>query len=186
MKILEFRKIRRSDRCDEKYVAWSRIYEYPLIMDMIKKYSDVKNPSLHNTSWGFEGCHVTFKNDLDHILSDCIHSDIKVSNLPKTEIWDITKSSRSEWHDNFDVVINVSTLEEVDYDHVEIFDNLLAQVKPGGLLICTFDLPGLDLPKFENMFSNIERFDDELNNHNSNIPAFKERNLECGLMVIQK
>lgn len=187
MEVLEFRKIRTTDRFDKKYEAWSRIYEYPLVMDMISKYKNLSNLSLHNTSWGFEGCHVTFKEDLDIFSSKCLHSDIKHSNLPKTTIWDITKSPNTEWVDSFDVVINVSTLEEVNYDHLKIFNNLLLQVKPGGLLVCTFDLPGLELPKFETLFGKkIERFTNELNNHNSKLPAFPKRKLECGIMVIQK
>jgi hypothetical protein len=32
----------------------------------------------------------------------------------------------------------------------------------------------------------IDRFDNELNNHNSKTPAFSGRNLECGLMVVRK
>lgn len=187
MKVLEFRKIQTSDRADKKYEAWSRIYEYPLVLDMIKKYHDSDTLHLHNSSWGFQGCHVTFKNDLDTLTDNCIHSDIKYSSLPNTTIWDITKSCPEEWNNKFDIVLNVSTLEEVSYDHGEIFDNLMKQVRPGGLLICTFDLPGLDINYFENLFKiNIQRFDNELNNHNSILPAFSNRNLECGVMVIRK
>jgi hypothetical protein len=187
MEVLEFRKIKTSDRFDTKYEAWSRIYEYPLVLDIIKKYYKSNDISLHNSSWGFTGCHVTFKEEIDSLYPNCIHSDILKSNLEKTKVWDITTTPDTNWIENFDVAINISTLEEVNFDHVNIFHNLYKQVKPGGILICTFDIPGLQVNNFESLFNKtIDRFDNELNNHNSKTPAFSGRNLECGLMVVRK
>lgn len=187
MEILEFRKIRLSDRVDKKYEAWSRIYEYPLALDMIDKYKATEAPKLHNTSWGFEGCHVFFKNDIDAIYSDSLHTDIKASNLPKTNIWDLTKTPKDEWLNNFDVVLNISTMEEVNFDHMVIFENMLTQVKDGGILVCTFDLPGLQLEKFEKLFGQkIETFDNEINGSTSELPNHKYKHLTCGLLVIRK
>jgi len=188
MEVLEFRKIRKADNFNKKYLAWSRIYEYPLVLENITRYMNEEVVNIHNSSWGFTGCHITFKDDLDNLYSKCVHSDIKPSLLSNTEVWDITKKPKNEWKNNFDVVINVSTLEEVDFDHIEIFNNLLAQVRDNGLLICTFDLPGLDLERFEELFGReIKSFDDDLTNSNSTLPAFvSTRHLECGIMVIRK
>lgn len=187
MEVLEFRKITLDDRFDKDYKAWSRIYEYPLVLEMIKKYSDIEDPKIHNTSWGWEGCHVMFKNDLDEISDNCIHSDLKKSNLPKTTIWDLTKEPNDDFKNNFDIVINVSTMEEVNFDHMTIFNNLLGQVITGGLLICTFDLPGLQLEKFETLFDRkIKIFNNEINGGVSILPDNRYKHLSCGLMVIKK
>ena len=71
MKILEFRKITIDDQYNEKYndgYAWSRVYEYQLVIDMINKYRGYNKEDLvHNTSWGFQGVHVVFKKTLDEL-----------------------------------------------------------------------------------------------------------------------
>lgn len=185
MNIIKFRKIKTSDRYEAKYTAWSRIYEYPLVLDIIEEFNTVKNPKIHNTSWGFEGPHVIFKEDLDSKYK-ALHSDIKYSSLPNTAIWDITTSPPEEYVGEFDIVINVSTVEEVNFDHLTIFNNLLKQVKKGGLLIITFDLPGLQLEKFEEFLGQpIERFSNELCGDNSVLPHLIYTHLSCGVLVIR-
>ena len=77
MRVIEFKYLTRNDLFDKKYVAWSRIYEYPYVLNMLKKLGANKNSMIHNTSWGWEGCHVTFKNDLDDIYRDEICRDEK-------------------------------------------------------------------------------------------------------------
>lgn len=187
MKLLEFRKIRVSDRMDKRFEAWSRIYEYPLVLDVIKKYKNGSDISIHNSSWGFAGCHITFKDELDQKYKNVLHTDIKPSELANTDVYDITKEPPVEYIGRFDVVINVSTVEEVKINHMTIFNNLLAQINDGGVLICTFDLPGLQLRKFEKMFEQkITSFDDELNGLVSAIPNPKYKRLKCGLMVVEK
>lgn len=186
MNIIKFRKIILSDICDTKYTAWSRVYEYPLVLDIIEEFNTVKNPKIHNTSWGFEGVHVMFKEDLDSKYN-VLHSDIKSSSLPNTAIWDITSPTPEKYINEFDIVINVSTVEEVNFDHLTIFNNLLKQVKKGGLLIITFDLPGLQLEKFEGFLGQpIERFSNELSGGTSVMPNLKYTHLSCGVLVIRK
>jgi ABC-type transporter Mla MlaB component len=68
-------------------------------------------------------------------------------------VLDITAQPPEEYINKFDVVINVSTVEEVDADHLEIIKNLLMQVRVGGYLIITFDLPGMQLRKLERLFN---------------------------------
>jgi ABC-type transporter Mla MlaB component len=68
-------------------------------------------------------------------------------------VLDITVQPPEEYINKFDVVINVSTVEEVDADHLEIIKNLLMQVRVGGYLIITFDLPGMQLRKLERLFN---------------------------------
>lgn len=38
-----------------------------MVLDVLKKLDSNSKSEIHNTSWGFEGCHVTFKNDLDNL-----------------------------------------------------------------------------------------------------------------------
>ena len=191
MEVLEFRKITIDDEYNDKYndgYAWSRVYEYQLVLNSIKKYyPDNTDITMHNTSWGFTGVHVLFKDELDKVYANTTHSDIKPSSLPKTMVLDITQAPLSKLVEAFDVVINVSTLEEINNDHVGIFNNLLAQVKVGGLLICTFDLPGLQLDKFESMFTQkLITSEHDLSNHNSKLKNLGPSILECGLMIIKK
>jgi SAM-dependent methyltransferase len=190
MEIIEFRKITTDDTYNSRYndgSAWSRVYEYQLVLDNIKKHYNDNLIKIHNSSWGFDGVHVLFKEELDKLYVNTIHSDVKPSNLKNTTIYDITKKEPTEWYENFDVVINVSTLEEVNYNHVDVFNNLYNQVKPGGLLICTFDLPGLQIHEFENLFNKkLVVNGTPLTNHNSKLKNIGPKTLECGIMVIKK
>ena len=186
MKLLEFRKLRTSDRYEEKFEAWSRIYEYPLVLDMIAKYKPGSDVSIHNSSWGFAECHITFKDALESRYSNVTNTDLRPSDLPNTGVWDITKEPTPEFAARFDVVTNVSTVEEVKFNHMTIFENLFARLNPGGILILTFDLPGLQLRKFERLFAQkITPFSDELNGATSAIPNRKYKRLSCGLMVVE-
>lgn len=127
--------------CD---ICWSRIYEYPYVLNQIV------GETVHNTAWGFEGIHVVFKDRLDSLYRDVTHSDLRSSTLPGTTIWDLRTPPPDMWVDRFDTVLCVSTLEHVTGDHVQIIrDHLLPQVKPDGRLIVTFDLPGLQLDTVE-------------------------------------
>jgi SAM-dependent methyltransferase len=194
MKVLEFRKIRKDDLYDLKYNWWSRIYEYPLVIESIDKYMDNNNNNnnnnnikIHNTSWGFEGVHITFKNDLEKKYNEVVNSDIKESQELNTIIWDITNKPMGNHINYFDVVINVSTVEEVKSDHVNILKNLIAQIKDGGLLIITFDLPGLDLDNVEKFLGvKLETHDDDVNGANSKLKNNKYGHLTCGLLVLRK
>jgi len=90
----------------------------------------------------------------------------------------------------------------VNYDHLKIFNNLLLQLKPGGIFIATFDLKKtnnfinslffkrkrvLQLKKFEDYFSQkIETNGTPINGKNSKLKNNKYKHLNCGLMVIKK
>jgi len=187
MRVIEYRKIRVSDRHETSYGEWSRIYEYPLVLDKIEQYSTGSDISVHNSSWGFETCHIDFKNVLESRYKAVVNSDINTSDVPNTEIWDITSNPPAPYVDNFDVVLNVSTVEEVDDDHLKIIRNLVAQIKPGGLLIMTFDLPGMQLSKLNKLLgANLEEFDDNLSGANSVIPSTRYASLNCGLLVLKR
>lgn len=188
IRVIEFKSVDRSTRFDIEGVYWSRIYEYPLVLDKISQLSKSKEPSIHNTSWGFEGVHVWFKNQLDGKYQNVLHSDIKGSDLPKTAIYDITRPPKEEWINHFDFVVNVSTMEEVNYNHLIIFKNLLSMVKPGGYFIATFDLPGLQLEAFETFLKKkYATSEDPISTSNSEIRTDGlYGNLRCGYMIVKK
>lgn len=128
-----------------KWKAWSRIYEYEWVLNSLKKLNINKNAFIHNSSWGFEGVHIDFKNELDKQYHNTIHTDIKISDLPNTYIYDITKKPDEMLLNKFDVVVNISTIEEVAFDNISIFNNLIAQIKTNGYFIISFDLLHNDL-----------------------------------------
>jgi hypothetical protein len=188
--VLEFRKINRNDIFDHSYndgFAWSRIYEYPLVLNEIEKYfKDDKTIQIHNTSWGFQGIHVMFKNTLDSKYENVIHTDIVKSDLPKTSIYDITKEDIN-LEKKFDAVINISTLEEVSDNHILILNNLFNQVKENGILIITFDIPGLQISEFEKLLNvNIKTSNNDISGINSELPNSYGQNLNCGILVLKK
>lgn len=131
-----------SDPVDRRFtcdICWSRLYEYPWVLERIT------GNRVHNVAWGFTGIHLIFKAILDDRCA-AVHSDRRESSLHATTVWDLTTPPRPEWVDHFDTVVCISTLEEVRGDHVAIIrDNLLSQVKRGGRLIVTFDVPGFQV-----------------------------------------
>ena len=191
LEVIDFRKINTKDPYDDHYndgEAWSRVYEYSLVIDEIKKNFKIKKDSfIHNTSWGWQDVHVRFKNVLDTLTDNAIHTDIQKSELPKTGIWNITKKPPISYLEKFDIVVNISTVEEVNYDHIKVFNNLLSQVKVGGILICTFDLPGLQLEKFEKRFEKkLLTFDNDVTGASSKLQNLNYANLSCGIFVLRK
>jgi len=204
MKLEEFRTITVEDRHDEYFRygnAWSRLYEYPVALDAIgERLGYFGELSIHNTCWGWEGVHVVFKEYLEARFASVVNTDRNKSDHKNTEVWDISRRYPEEYKEKFDVVLNVSTLEEVPAEIQErCFYNMMDQVKTGGVLICTFDLPGLNVAVFENIFD--EKMADigkvahiyeplslpeNLNGANSVLPNIKYKHLNCGIMVIRK
>lgn len=199
-KIIEFRYLNIEDRIDNTYNdghAWSRIYEYPFVLDCLRKYANAES-LVHNSSWGYQGVHVTFKEELDKVYKNSIHSDIQKSNYKNTFFMDITVPPSTEHLNKYDFVINISTLEEVDFDHFKILQNLLDQVKPLGYLILTFDIKtsgyvgvgSLNVDLFEKILKQkiISYGSNNLSSINSFLPnlAYYCNDLNCGVLVIQK
>tara|TARA_R110002167_G_scaffold98560_1_gene259134 strand:+ start:181 stop:744 length:564 start_codon:yes stop_codon:yes gene_type:complete len=187
MKILELQSIDRSNRSELKWEVWSRAYEYPLILDLLEKYGATSSSNTHNSCWGSGGCHLLFKNILDKKFPNNINSDIRISSEPNTYIYDVKTIPKEEWVESFDFVINVSALEEIKGDHIDIFNKSFSMVKKGGYFLCTFDLPGLQLDKFEIFFNKIYKTtNNPISGINSVLPWPARGHLSCGYMVVQK
>ena len=205
MKIIDFNLITTSHPYERAYGGenvWSRGYEYPIVLSMIK---DVHREGdlIHNSSWGFSELHLKFKGVVDRLFTNAWHSDIKPSLIENTFVYDITKPPSEEESEKYDILMNVSTLEEVNHDHLLVFQNLFQQIKPGGYFIATFDLLKkpqgflssvfkkrrrvLQLAKFEELFGRpISINGTPLDGANSQSVNLKYSHLNCGLMVVQK
>ena len=151
-KVIDFKVIDTSYKFDLKWEWWSRIYEYELVLQKLIDLNCSPQSKIHNTCWGFQGCHVLFKSELESLYDNVVNSDVLVSTISNTEVHDLRKNCRDEWIGNFDFVINVSTIEEIKFPHTQIFENLLRMVKVGGFLVATFDMPGLQLEMMEKLF----------------------------------
>lgn len=127
----------------EHALCWSRVYEYPFALRKIgpAKWAE----QVHNACWGFQDIHIVFKTYLDIRHQNVTHSDLRPSTLHDTTIWDIRQPPPADWVEAFDVVLNISTLEEVNADHRVLIQHHLDQLAPDGRFICTFDVPGLQL-----------------------------------------
>jgi len=187
MKIIDFRYITKDDNFDGIYPHWSRKWEYSTVLSIIKNLP-MTNPKIHNSSWGFDvEHHQRFKNELEKEFGvwNVTNSDILYRDIPNSCVHDITQEPNDNFKNEFDIVLNISALEEIPGDHLNHFKNLLSQVKESGYLILTFDLPGLQLDKIENYLGQ-EISHEKYHNRiiGSGAPWFD--GLNVGLLVIQK
>jgi SAM-dependent methyltransferase len=190
--VIDFRFAEVSDDFDKKYMqigAWSRPYEYLFVSDFIKKnkLDDLVIPEIHNTSWGFEGIHVTFRDDLD-VIGKCVHSDIVHSQFRTTHFYDITTENK-EFENKFDFVLNVSTIEHLSTAQKRIIsiENLYKQVKPNGYLVLTFDYPSVNLLEIETLVNTKCKLPlNILNGKNSVNPYKNYENLNVVYLILKK
>jgi hypothetical protein len=186
-RVVEFKLFDSNDTFDIRWEEWSRIYEYEYVLNTLRKLGANPSSQLHNTCWGFHGIHIKFKEVLEKNYPLTLNSDVRRSNLPKTVLYDLTNKPQNEYIGKFDFVINVSTLEEIDFPHIETFKNLLDMVKIGGHLIVTFDVPGIQLEMFESLFeSRISSTENKLTGLTSKSPSSEFHNLSAGYFVVQK
>jgi SAM-dependent methyltransferase len=190
MKLIEFRLINLDDNYVDKFndgSAWSRVYEYPLVLSKLIELGATKDSIIHNSCWGYDDVHIRFKNELDIHYENTVHSDVRQSNLEKTFLYNITSDSPEFLKNKFDFVINISTVEEVNFNHFKIIQNLYDQLKVGGHLIITFDYPGLDLNLIEKSLNcSLKTFHNNLNGRNSKLQNLNYSHLSCGLLIIKK
>lgn len=188
--VVEFRTIDITDDFDKKWIFWSRIYEYPIMLKTLKnlkKNYKITNESIHNTCWGFQNIHKQFKENLEKDFNKIVNSDILESTEKNTMVYDITKSAPKDMVNKFDFVINVSSIEEIFNNHYKTFRNLFDMVKKGGFLVMTFDLPGLQLSKFEKVFKQKMQYtDNPISGANSPITDQRYKGLKVGFLVVRK
>ena len=192
MKVLDFRFFSIEEEYDiETYKdpnAWSRPYEYLYAEKMLKQHIEVGN-TVHNSAWGFEGIHVDFRKKLDSNYK-CIHSDI-VDNKFNLKTYKYNLLSEDTALENkFDAVLNISVLEHLPngFSGTRMaIQNLFKQVKEGGILICTFDFPRVNLSELEKYLSKkCVDSPKRLNGGNSVVVNNKYTNLNIVAMTIKK
>lgn len=152
MKIIKYEFITNDYPRDNKWIHWSRVYEWTYVLNYLKD----KNPkNIHNTACGGlntgDCLHLTFCSDLDSICDYAMHSDLWGNGYKGTDVapagknfglYDITKPCNR----SYDYVLNISTLEHLPKDKIETtFHNLWNQVNDGGELILTCDYPDIDI-----------------------------------------
>lgn len=194
-KVYDYRFCYKLDDYDLIYddgSSWSRPYEYKYITNFIEdkiNFNQQKEPKIkiHNTSWGFEGVHIKFRDNLDQ-YGECLHSDIVKSEYRETYNYNITEDE-FKFHNNFDFVINVSTIEHLSAEHQKLaLMNLYKQVKVGGYLLLTFDYPRVPLNIINDTFNLKIKNDnlEKLNGNNSIVKNEKYGNLNIVFLTVQK
>lgn len=191
-KTIDFRFASKDDVHEPVFVLphmWSRPYEYHYVLDFIRlnTLKDWGVPLIHNSSWGFEGVHVTFRDMLDEI-GDCLHSDIVKSKFRDTFRYNITKENK-DLENKFNFVINISTIEHLNGrgSRIAAIENLFKQVKPGGYLVITFDYPKANLSEIEELMrSKCIIVENALNGDNSVMPNKRCSGLNIVYLVLQK
>lgn len=199
MKTITFRSINTDDIYDLNLTdehSWSRVYEYPLVLAEVKKLFTDTSPKIHNSSSGFSNLHNRFKTELEKCFgkNNCTHTDIVVDESTSTSYYDINTVNEN-FTEAFDVVLNISTLEEIKHSHVESIKNLYRQVKPGGYLIATFDVvlnnasnvDGLNLSDVENYLNTKYVVSSNMiTGANSVVQNTRFSNLSSGILIIKK
>jgi len=189
MKLFRFLTI--EDDYDVKYHDWSRIYEYPAIIKVIKEhFPKSKNISIHNTACGDQGTSPLFKKELLKVCTKFRESDKSAKEpqfLRVHDIYDLVEVYPITG-EKYDVVINVSVLEEITPSHhrQRALENLWAQVAPQGLLILTCDYPRVSLGFLESNFGhscNISEDIDLLHGQNSMAPH-DSYNKGCNVLIL--
>jgi SAM-dependent methyltransferase len=189
-KIIDFRFAEVTDAFNLKYnfkEIWSRQYEYKYVIDNILSKKNVDKPKIHNSSWGFVGLHVIFRDELDTI-GECIHSDIVHSVERPTYYYNITTEEK-QFGNKFDFVLNISTIEHLDtsMQRISAIENLFKQVKPNGYLILTFDYPRVNLFEIETLVGvKCKSPSNPLNGRNSIIPNINYKDLNIIYLTIRK
>jgi len=186
--IVEFQTIDRNFVSEIIWGWWSRVYEYPLVINKISQFFNTDLIEIHNTSWGFGPQHIIFKWLLEKKFKAIVNSDINHSNQPNTIIYDILRPPAPEFLEKFSIVLNISTIEELSPElQITAFKNLLAMTCKGGLIIATFDIPGINMESFESLFRmKFTVTSSPITGINSIFPDYRFKDLRCGYFVVKR
>lgn len=185
--VIEFSFIDLENAYDLKWGWWSRIFEYELTLAKIRELGVGPKSMIHNTCWGYHGSHVLFKNALESLSENVTNSDLLSSSISNTTTYDLRQRPINTWENSFDFVINISTIEEIAAPHIEVIDNLLSMLKPGGALLATFDIPGIQLEAVEKLLGmRIKKVPNPVNGMNSPYQMNEYALLTTGYFIIRK
>ena len=85
MKVHAFSYFSVDDPVDMQFdcpICWSRIYEYPFVISHLRG-------SVHNTSWGYEGIHVVFRDWLDANVAELRRTLSKAKDADFDGTWSV-------------------------------------------------------------------------------------------------
>jgi len=127
-------------------ICWSRVYEYPFALAQIAALATAS--AAFTTRPGAHDIHLVFKTLARRGVRPHLPQHLRPSTLfiPPSGL---TNPPSEALRDRFDVVLNISTLEEVAADHVQVLKHHLVHAAAGGRFIGTFDFPGLQLENVE-------------------------------------
>ncbi len=149
MKINEFRFLGPDEPfIDRRFLNWSRCYEWGYVLGEVKKLSPCK---IHNTCCGPSSIHKQFHDALVSINADVVNSDLFETQTNKDFKNFIKYDLLFKNPSKYDLVLCISTLEEIKGKTKQVFDNLLDQVNSGGRLIITCDYPDVEQSILENI-----------------------------------
>ena len=142
MQVLEFRFMSKDDYSETKREAWSRVYEYPFVLERLKKLN-LDTPLIHNTGCGWAWVHKDFAMELEKYWS-VINSDNQSRDLEFKQSNFINYDLLKQCSFKADVTLCVSTLEHLD-NQIWALRNLWEATEEWWYLICTFDCPPVNL-----------------------------------------
>ncbi len=149
MKINQFRFLTPNETfVDKSYHNWSRGYEWGYVLDYLKDKSQL---TVHNTCCGQIEIHKQFATALSETNCHIVNSEVNQSRINQTfdnfTYYDLLTPCDTK----FDLVLCISTLEEIPEHITTIYNNLLDSVKPGGRLIITCDYPDVEVELLEGL-----------------------------------
>lgn len=127
---------------------WSRIYEYPYVLEKIKKYSKSKSIKILDAGSGITFFPFFLKNIFPSSTVVCCDNDKslkiiyqKVSKKQKNKIdfYNQNISKLNFRNNEFDVIYCISVLEHTA-NYAEILKEFERILKPNGILIITYDI----------------------------------------------
>lgn len=186
MKINEFRFLNPQEVfLDRRFYNWSRCYEWGYVLNVMKDFNNIK---VHNTCCGPSEIHKQFHDALCDTGNIIINSDNRITDMnsgfQNFKVYDLTNKETEQ----YDVVLCISTLEELPENEIEnVFNNLFDQVKIGGRLIITCDYPDVSVEKLERILSaKCHKSENILNGTNSVYPQHVYSHLSVVLIDIEK
>ncbi|MCK5760068.1 MAG: class I SAM-dependent methyltransferase [Candidatus Delongbacteria bacterium] len=172
----------------DPFHQWSRVYEYPFVISQIVKYANSSSNKLKvlDAGSGISFAPYYLAENLEGIGVECCDYDdmlieifgsvnkLKDSNV-KFFPADIRNIKQAD--NTYDIIYCISVLEHTD-NYTDIIDEFNRILKPGGILILTFDISidgSADIPvaKAEQLLNKLET-------------TFKNYNLEGSLDVVKE
>ncbi len=184
-KVNQFRFLSNTETfLDKRFDRWSRCYEWAYVLDIVKT---IQPQTIHNTCCGYHEIHKQFHDCLLELCPNLVNSDISTNEINKSFHNFREYNILEPCSEQFDLVLCISTLEELPTQIEVVFNNLLDQLKPSGRLIVTCDYPDIDVSQLEDVLHvKCQDVENRLNGMNSFYKQSEHENLNVILMDLTK